>query len=367
MAVLTRGTYDYAATGAGANQSLLVPSATAGTWYVLVYAESVPQPGAFSLTARGADLEVTASYPGRASSSAPATLTVTGGGFDSGTTVELVASNGTVITPSSFGLDSYTQMTATFPTGLPVGTYAVRVTRGTAVETLSGALQVTSGTARLETNLILPNELGLHVAATLYVEYANTGDAAMPAPLLSLQSADADNSDRPVFTLDESRVVQNFWSAGMPPGTSNSALILGSGRQPGVLNPGERIRVPVYYLGLLHPLDGRDYSDLDRIHRRERLDVRVCRPCYRQRRVPPSGAGRISGDHSHRPRHSVRSPLRIASDSTKFTTRPVLQQRDTGRLVIGTSRGRRAGRNGNPRNAARCDSPLHGHQRRRSR
>ena len=37
----TRQTTTTAANGAGASQSLLIPSAAAGTWYVLVYAESV--------------------------------------------------------------------------------------------------------------------------------------------------------------------------------------------------------------------------------------------------------------------------------------------------------------------------------------
>ena len=37
----TRQVYGEAANGAGASQSLLIPSAAAGTWYVLVYAESV--------------------------------------------------------------------------------------------------------------------------------------------------------------------------------------------------------------------------------------------------------------------------------------------------------------------------------------
>ena len=44
----------------------------------------------------------------------------------------------------------------------------------------------------------------------------------------------------------------------MPPGTSHDIKILASGTQPGVLNPGEHVQVPVYYLGLLLPWDFND-------------------------------------------------------------------------------------------------------------
>ena len=36
------------------------------------------------------------------------------------------------------------------------------------------------------THLILPSVMGRHISSTIYVEYANTGSQAMPAPLLVL-------------------------------------------------------------------------------------------------------------------------------------------------------------------------------------
>ncbi len=46
----------------------------------------------------------------------------------------------------------------------------------------------------------------------------------------------------------------------MPAGTSHSVQFLGtgSGDSPGILEPGESGRVPVYYLGLLRPWDFSD-------------------------------------------------------------------------------------------------------------
>ena len=80
----------------------------------------------------------------------------------------------------------------------------------------------------------------------------------MPAPLLLVESTDPDNSDRPLLTLDASRVVEGFWTSALPDGYGNAVQILGSGATPGVLQPGETMRVPVYYAGLQQPWDMSD-------------------------------------------------------------------------------------------------------------
>ena len=257
----TRSVFDYGSSAAGSDKTLLVPFGSAGTWYVLVYGENVPAPGGFTLVAKGSPVKLTESFPPRAGNAAPVMLTLSGAGFRPGTTVALIAADGTTtFAPSSIDIDRYDQITATFPAGLPAGGYSVRVTNGPSSDTLPSALQFTQGgVPALETRLIMPGALGRRALATLHVEYANTGDVAMPAPLLALQSADADNSDKPIFTMNRDRIIENFWSSGLPPETSHTALILASGRQPGVLNPGERIQVPVYYLGLLQPWN---FSDM---------------------------------------------------------------------------------------------------------
>ncbi|MCK6477706.1 MAG: hypothetical protein L6Q35_12850, partial [Phycisphaerales bacterium] len=114
-----------------------------------------------------------------------------------------------------------------------------------------GAFTVTlPGLANLETKLIMPSSVGRRNLATVYVEYANTGTVAMPAPFLRVESADPDGSDRPVMTLDQSLLGSGFWVDGMPDGFSESLQMLGSGASPGLLLPGERVQVPVYYTGL---------------------------------------------------------------------------------------------------------------------
>ena len=101
------------------------------------------------------------------------------------------------------------------------------------------------------TRLILPSVIGRHISSTFYVQYTNTGSAAMPAPVLLLESSVA--YDQPLFTLNKALVVSGFWTSAIPEGYSNTVEILASGKVPGVLEPGESVTVPVYYAGMHQP------------------------------------------------------------------------------------------------------------------
>jgi hypothetical protein len=102
--------------------------------------------------------------------------------------------------------------------------------------------------AKLEMRLTVPSALGRHATATFILEYANTGNAAMPAPLLVLKG-----SERPFLTLHNNIVTEGFWTSAQPAGFSDSVQFLGSGSSPGILQPGESRRVPIYYAGLQTP------------------------------------------------------------------------------------------------------------------
>ena len=39
------------------------------------------------------------------------------------------------------------------------------------------------GAPKLEANVVVPNSIGYHIPATIYVDFSNTGDVAMPAPI----------------------------------------------------------------------------------------------------------------------------------------------------------------------------------------
>ena len=258
----TRHTFDARVDTIGADHRVTVPLAAPGIWYVLVYGDRVSGASDFTLLVEAplvVTLGVAPNYGGVGERLQP---TITGLGFVPGTQFDLVPiGGGTSIPGHQVSIDSTTQATATFDlTGATLGNYDIRATRPTgASHSLPGVFEVGAlGINHLETHLILPAELGRHAVATLYVEYENTGTVPMAAPILILQSGDPDNSDRPLLTLDQSRVTEGFWTSAIPDGFANSVQIYASGAAQGVLQAGERIRVPVYYAGLQQPWDSSD-------------------------------------------------------------------------------------------------------------
>ncbi len=237
--------------------SLLIPHAMIGEWFVMVYGEKSSQQTTFSIQANSSSVVLVDSTPNKSGSNSNVDLQLFGAGFVTGASVSLVSqSNIFVATATNVQIDSYTQLSATLPlTGILPGQYNLRVTRPDGnFDTLRQPFTVLpGGEAKLETKLIMPSVLGIRAPATIYVEYANTGTVAMAAPLLRLQSSDNDGSDKLMLTLDQSKVVQGSWGSGMPDGISETIQILGSGVNAGLLNPGEKITVPVYYVGLNQP------------------------------------------------------------------------------------------------------------------
>ncbi len=255
----TCAAYDYGISGAGAGQSLLIPSSKPGTLYVLVYNESVASPPAtYTLLVQSAHAVLSSAAPATGVTTAATTLTLQGAGFTAGAVVSLVSSGGTKYAASSSVVDLPTQMTATFAAGsVPAGTYAVQVAEnGTTTQLAAAFTMVASGTGTLTTNLEIPNPIGNHIAATLYVDYSNTGTAAIAAPLLTLDasrpSADGSTQLHGAFmTLDPTLITSGYWTSATPAGYSSSVEILAQGNTPGVLQPGESERIPVYYAGWL--------------------------------------------------------------------------------------------------------------------
>ncbi|MCA9095785.1 MAG: PPC domain-containing protein, partial [Planctomycetaceae bacterium] len=180
----TRGVYDYRFNAPGSNQRITVPSATAGDWYVLIYSENVPTSRNVSLSSSGVFTTLSSVVPEISGNSVPVTMKLTGAGFVAGTSVSLVSLDGTrTYSPQNFSIDSLTQITATFPSQIPSGHYSIRVNTPYGSYQLQNSFEFTTGTeAHLETELIIPAVLGRHAFATLYIEYANTGDVPMPAP-----------------------------------------------------------------------------------------------------------------------------------------------------------------------------------------
>ena len=242
---------------AGGGQQILMSCATVGSWYVLVFGDDIHTPGTFTLRASSANILLLSVTPNRGGRNLENTLTLGGAGFDASCSVALLAGDGTAYPATRRDVDSFTQVTATFAPGtLPVGAYSVRVAQtGGAVSTLSNTFTVLEvGEARLATAPIVPATMGYHAVATAYAEYRNDGEVAMPAPLLVL-TAEQNGRAGAFLSLSPNRLVEGFWTSADPEGFSHSVQILASGQTPGVLQPGESVRVPVYYAGWQQPWD----------------------------------------------------------------------------------------------------------------
>jgi len=254
----SRGKYDYRHDAAGgADQHVFVSSPSPSTWYVLAYGARLSAGGEYSIVADLSELGLASIVPGRNGDVSPTRLVLTGVGFDVSTAVELVAADATTYAPGRLSLESPTRLVATFDAGsVPPGTYTVRASNaGGATAELADAFEVVSGgEGLLETHLVVPAVVGYHLPATLYIEYANRGDAAMPAPLLHL-TATQNGREAAVLTLDASRVSKALATSALPEGFSNSVQFLAGGESPGVLQTGESMRVPVYYVGWQYPWD----------------------------------------------------------------------------------------------------------------
>ena len=255
-AIPTRQSYDYRIIPGGPDAELTVPATyDGGTYYVLVYADQVSGTQAYQLKGQASGIFLSSVTPDHYGKQTPGTLSLTGDGFDDTTVVELIASDNSVVAPTRTNIISSTQATADFDLpAIPAGVYDVRVRKaGGAFDEKADVFTVVAGVGpKLQLNLIAPSAVGFHMSARLWVEYANTGDAPMPAPLLSVHG-----SQNAFLTLDSSLAGVGLWTSTPPEGVTDTVTkwITGSGLTPGTLQPGESGRFPVYYLGLKLPWD----------------------------------------------------------------------------------------------------------------
>ena len=250
----TRSDFDYSYSAVGsANQDVWALNSIGGTWYILVYGASVPASSNYTLLATVADVAVTSFSPNRTGTTTNAVITLTGAGFGPNTAVSLVDASGTAYPATTIQAVSPTTLSANFIAGtVPAGVYSLSVSNagGTPYVLPNAFTIVQGGEPHLVTSVTVPDPIGRHIAATIYVTYSNTGDAAMPAPLLVLTATEGGNAGA-LLTLDASDQIAGLWASATPDGFSQSVQFLASGSTPGLLQPGESVTVPVYYAGWL--------------------------------------------------------------------------------------------------------------------
>jgi hypothetical protein len=168
----TRQIFDQRSTIPGADQSLLVPLAAAGQWYILLYSNLAPIPSDYTIRAVTSPVFVSRITPEQIGGGGSVPFTVTGAGFVNGTQLELVDSTSTVFPIANVHVDAADRLSATVNLAtMSVGAYDVRVKLpGGAMDVLPAAFHITSaGQPFLTTRLIMPTVLGRQATGTIYL------------------------------------------------------------------------------------------------------------------------------------------------------------------------------------------------------
>ncbi len=230
-----------------------------GTYYVLVYGDEISGSTPYDLTATTGPFVVTSLTPPLQGNSQSGTITLQGAGFDLGTTVQFVGADQVVQVPTATYLISASALTLDLdlPNWTPQ-TYTVLVTKGaTTIQAAQSFEVVAGGSPDLQTKLVLPSSLVGRGKQTLWLEYTNTGTAPMAAPVLRVTGGQSAQ-----ITLDPDLAELAFQTAGQqnwpPTGFTNMVEVLGtgSGATPGILQPGDSGRIPIYYVGLKNGVSG---------------------------------------------------------------------------------------------------------------
>ena len=178
-----------------------------------------------------AGLSVLDVFPAELPQSGEVTLAVAGLHFEEGVAVRLV-DGASSVEAEAVQVESAEGLSARFDcAGLSAGTtYALVVGDDGAEARLENAVRVTGekGAAKLEASLDMPSSLRQGRSFTFYIDYANTGNVDMPAPVFTV------TSDELVFTTDSGVY-------------SNSVRVIGLGAagSAGTLRPGESFRMAV--------------------------------------------------------------------------------------------------------------------------
>ncbi len=253
----TRSDYDYVVSKRSPDVELVVPGTdTACTYYVLVYAAQIDGDSVgYDLYAATAGLKLFEVSPNRHGTSVDTVMMLTGAGFDPETVAALVAADGTAYPAVETEWRSRGQMTARWAAEtVPPGLYAVRATvpGGESSELPDAFEMVEGGVVSIETRLIVPQKVGYHLAATIFIDCVNTGLVTAPAPLLVFGAYQLGNRGA-FLTLEESLGGRDLSAGALPEGYRYALQVLVSGQTSGLLQPGERARIPVYYCGWEKP------------------------------------------------------------------------------------------------------------------
>ncbi len=225
-----RGTYE-----------LLITPTQAGTYYFSVFGADVTAPdGTYQITVRIAARHLSDLNPRSAGNVGGVTLNLSGLGFADGMQVRLGKTGVPTITADSVTVASPTTLWAHFNlSGTAPGLYnVVGVWPGDIEQSITNAFTITTGIGpRLEAQLIVPETVRRGRQTVAWVEYTNTGDADMPAPLFVISAT--------------SSVLLSLSPDGPYTAEPVQALGVNFNQPAGTLAPGATYRIPLYFIPTL--------------------------------------------------------------------------------------------------------------------
>ena len=217
-----------------ADQIVEIPNAFAGTYYVLAHADSAPDaPADYALTAYILDFQILGIAPNYGGNVGPVTVTIRGANYPEDAAVVLVSPTGTELSASKLVQPSNELIHATFDlTGVEIGQYDVRVDGPVLSTSIEDIFVVSAGIgATLEVDLITPSAFRVSREGRLWIDYRNTGDADVVAPLISVSTG-----------LGNIRLDGGGWT------DSVQVLGINHGGPAGVLPPGASGRIRLHFL-----------------------------------------------------------------------------------------------------------------------
>ncbi|MCY2993192.1 MAG: hypothetical protein NTY19_35705 [Planctomycetota bacterium] len=189
-AVPARNAYGVKSSLIGGTQQLRVPVAEAGSYYLLVYRDQPGLPKDYQLTARRLDFSVSGVTPAHGGNVGNVTVLIRGGQLPEQPLARLVSPQGDLVYASRTYPGDGASFYATFDlTGRQTGAYDVEVGNAAGAWAVDpDAFAVEAGTgANLQATLNMPTLVRPRAPFAITVEYVNTGDVDMVAPLLRVK------------------------------------------------------------------------------------------------------------------------------------------------------------------------------------
>lgn len=195
--VPTRSEYDYKhKMNLTADQVLDVPMTQKGTYYVMVYGNSVPDnPASFAIKASLLDFSIFDISPNSGGNAGSVTVNIHGAHLDSETTFKLIGENNTFIEGSDTLIQSASgEIFTTFDlNGAAPGIYDLTAGKPNMTDAiLPNAFTIESGGAsNLQTNISVPTRVRAGGQGTLWIQYKNNGNIDVPTPVFIVSAENA--------------------------------------------------------------------------------------------------------------------------------------------------------------------------------